>query len=328
MSRVHASLFAAAVVLALSAHSAGAQEWPTKPVRIIAPFAAGGSADTLGRVVADQLSRKYVQQFFVDNRGGAGGLVGSQAVAAAEPDGYTLGVSGIASHVIAPATNAKAGFDPIKSFTHIAYLAGPPIVIVVHPSLGVKSLKELVDKFKNAKEPTNYVSPGAGTLGNLVAEYWARKENVKLEHVPYRGAALAVNDLIAGHVKVGSMTWTTALGQIRGKNVVALAVSSSKRMAEFPDIPTLKELGYPDLVATTWFSLSGPANLPKDLVQKLNRDVVAALDAPEVLTRLETEGMETEKMSAEEFSKFVESEIAKWGPIAKEVIVPEGGSAR
>jgi tripartite-type tricarboxylate transporter receptor subunit TctC len=328
MNRIHASLFAAAIALGLPAHSAGAQEWPTKPVRIIAPFAAGGSADTLGRLVADQLGHKFRQQFFVENRGGAGGLVGSQAVAAAEPDGHTLGVSGIASHVIAPATNANAGFDPIKSFSHIAYLGGPPIVIVVHPSLGVTSFKELADKLKSSKESTSYVSPGAGTLGNLVAEYWARKENIKFEHVPYRGAALAVNDLIAGHVKIGSMTWTTALGQIRGKNVVPLAVSSSKRMPEFPDVPTMKELGYPDLVATTWFSLSGPANMPKDIVQKLNHEVVAALDTPEVRKRLETEGMETEKMSPDEFTKFVESEFSKWGTIAKEVIPPAGGAAR
>jgi tripartite-type tricarboxylate transporter receptor subunit TctC len=286
------------------------------------PFAAGGSADTLGRVISDQLGNKFHQQFVVENRGGAGGLVGSAAVAGAEPDGYTFVISGIASHVIAPATNAHAGFDPLKSFTHIAYLGGPPIVIVVHPSLGAKSFKELVPKLKSSKDATNYVSPGAGTLGNLVAEYWARKENIKLEHVPYRGAALAINDLIAGHVKMGSMTWTTALGQIRGGNVLPLAVSSSKRMPEFPDVPTLKELGYPDLVATTWFSFSGPANLPQDIVQKLNREIVAALDAPEVRKRLETEGMETEKMSAAEFTKFVESEIGKWGPIAKEVIAP------
>jgi tripartite-type tricarboxylate transporter receptor subunit TctC len=328
MSRVYASLVVAAIVLGLPAHPANAQDWPTRPVKIVVPFAAGGSADTLGRLIGDQLGRKFGQQFVVENRGGAGGVVGSAQVGSADPDGYTFVISGIASHVIAPAINRNAGFDPLKNFTHIAYLGGPPIVIVVHPSLGAKSLKDLLAKVKSSKEATPYVSPGAGTLGNLVADYWGRKENVKLEHVPYRGASLAVNDLIAGHVKIGSMTWTTALGQIRGGNLIPLAVSSAKRMPEAPNVPTLQELGYPDLVAVTWFSFSGPANLPKELVQKLNSEILAALESPEVLKRLETEGMETEKMSPEEFTKFVESEIGKWGPVAKEFIVPEGGSAR
>jgi tripartite-type tricarboxylate transporter receptor subunit TctC len=200
--------------------------------------------------------------------------------------------------------------------------------VVEHPSLGAKTLKELLAKLKGSRAATSYVSPGAGTLGNLVAEFWGRKEGVKLEHIPYRGAALAINDLIAGHVKLGSMTWTTALGQIRGNKVVPLAVTSANRMPEFPDVPTFKELGHPDLVATTWFSFSGPAKLPNDIVQKLNQAIVAAMDTPEVRKRLETEGMETEKMSAEEFTKFVESEIAKWGPVAKEFVAPEGSVGR
>lgn len=322
MKWLSAALVAAAVV-GLSA-PVGAQDWPNRPVRIVAPFAAGGSADTLGRVVADQLSEKLKNQFFVENRGGAGGLIGSAAVANSPPDGYNFVVSGIASHVIAPATNANAGFDPMKSFSHIAYIGGPPIVIVAHPSLSVKNLKELVTVLKAQKGTTGYVSPGAGTLGNLVAEYWSRKEGVKLEHIPYKGAAQAIQDLVAGHVKLGSMTWTTALGQIRAKTVVPIAVSSAKRMPEFPDVPTMKELGYEDLVATTWFSFSGPAKLPNDIVQKLNREIVTSLESPAVQKRLETEGIETEKMTAEEFTKFVEAEIGKWGTIAKQVM--PGGS--
>jgi tripartite-type tricarboxylate transporter receptor subunit TctC len=299
---------------------APAQDWPSRPVRIVAPFAPGGSADTLGRTVAEQLSESLRQQFFVENRGGAGGLVGSAAVAATAPDGYNFVISGIASHVIAPATNPNAGFDPIRDFSHIAYLGGPPIAFVVHPSLGVKSLKELLDLAKTNKDGMGYVSPGPGTLGNLVAEYWARKENVKLDHIPYKGASQAVTDLIAGHVKVGSMTFTTASAHIRSKAVVPIAVSSANRLAEFPDVPTFKELGYPDLVATTWFSFSGPAKLPNDLVQKLNQSIISALDTPQVRKRLEFDAMETEKKSPEEFTRFVEAEIAKWGPIAKDAM--------
>ena len=309
MTRSHLkALVLAAVVAAAPAQAA---DWPTKPVRIVAPFAPGGSADTLGRVVAEQLSKSFGQQFFVENRPGAGGLIGSAMVAAADPDGYNFVVSGIASHVIAPATNDKAGFDPLKNFTHVAYFGGPPIVLIAHPSLGVKTLKDLLALAHTMKDPMGYVSPGAGTLGNLVAEFWARKENIKLEHIPYKGASQAVTDLVAGHIKLGSMTWTTALGHIRAGTVTPLAVSSAKRMPEFPDVPTLKELGYPDLVAVTWFSLSGPAGLPADVTRRMNEETVKALASGPVQGRLAQEGMETEKMSSEEFTRFVDNEIAK-----------------
>jgi tripartite-type tricarboxylate transporter receptor subunit TctC len=321
-----AFLALAAVAVTGSSTAVQAADWPTKPVRIVAPFAPGGSADTLGRLVAEQLSSTLGQQFFVENKPGAGGVVGSAMVATAVPDGYTFVVSGIASHVIAPATNANAGFDPIKDFTHVAYFGGPPIVFIAHPSLGVKSLQEVLALAKAAKESMGYVSPGAGTLGNLVAEYFARKEGLKFDHIPYKGAAQAVTDLIGGHVKLGSMTWTTAHAHIRAGTVVPLAVSSSKRLADFPDVPTFKELGYDDLVAVTWFSLSAPANMPADIVQKMNEETIKALDTAEVRRRLEQESMETERMSPDEFTKFVESENKKWGPIAKSVITTSAGA--
>jgi tripartite-type tricarboxylate transporter receptor subunit TctC len=183
-------ILGSAVIAGLGLGHAAAQEWPARPVRIVAPFAAGGSADTLGRIVAERLGEALKQNFFVENRGGAGGLIGSAQVANAEPDGYTFVISGIASHVIAPAINPSAGFDPIKSFTHVAYIGGPPIVVIAHPSLGVKSLKDLVAKAKTSADARGYVSPGAGTLGNLVAEYWGRKEGIKVEHVPYKGISV------------------------------------------------------------------------------------------------------------------------------------------
>jgi tripartite-type tricarboxylate transporter receptor subunit TctC len=312
-----ALVFAAVGVLSLTPATAQ-QDWPNKPVRIVAPFAAGGTADTLGRIAAEQLGEAIKGgQFVIENRGGAGGLVGTAAVANAEPDGHTLVVSGIATHVIGPATNANAGFDPMKNFTHIAYFGGPPNIIIVHPSLNVKSMKELLELAKKTKDGTSYVSPGPGTLGHVVMDSWAKKEGVKFDHIPYKGAGQAITDLIAGHVKVGSMTWTTAGAQIRGGKVVPLAVSSENRLAEFPDIPTLKELGYPDLVAITWFSLSGPANMPKEIVERLNREVVKLMAKPEVQKRLAHEAIETKAMTPEEFTKFVEAEIQRWGPVAK-----------
>jgi tripartite-type tricarboxylate transporter receptor subunit TctC len=315
-------ILAVAATVALATPLLAQSNWPTRPIKLVVPFAAGGSADTLGRTFGEQITHAVGQQVVVENQGGAGGLVASAAVSRAQPDGYTLVVSGIASHVIAPSTNANAGFDPMKDATHIAYFGGPPIVMIAHPSLGVKTLKDLLELAKKSKEPLGYVSPGAGTLGNLVAEFWADKEKIKLEHIPYKGASQALNDLIGGHVKVGSMTFTTASAQIRAGNVIPLAVSSSNRMKEFPDLPTFKELGYPDLVATTWFSMSGPKGLAADIVQKLNAAVDKAKDSAEVQKRLELEGMETEKMSPEEFTKFVAAELAKWGPVAKATFKP------
>jgi tripartite-type tricarboxylate transporter receptor subunit TctC len=311
-----------AATVALATPLFAQANWPTRPVKLVVPFAAGGSADTLGRSFGEQLSQALGQQVVIENQGAAGGLVGSAAVARSEADGYTFVVSGIASHVIAPSIQPNAGFDPMKDFTHVAYFGGPPIVMVAHPSLGVKSLKDLLEQAKKSKDPLGYVSPGAGTLGNLVAEFWADKENIKLEHIPYKGAAPAMNDLIGGHVKLGSMTFTTASSQIRAGNVIPLAVSSTNRLKEFPDLPTFKELGYPDIVATTWFSMSGPKGLPADIVQKANAAVDKAKDSPDVQKRMALEAMETEKMSAEDFTKFVAAELGKWGPVAKTTFKP------
>ena len=309
----------AGCVLAALCASTGqgeAQTWPAKPVKIISPFAPGGSSDTLGRILADQLSRKFNRQFFVENRGGSGGLIGSAAIAAAEPDGYTLGITSIGSHVIAPSTNANAGFDPVRDFAHIAYLGGPPIVIVVHPSLGTKSFADFRTAAK-ANQPFVYLSPGPGTLGQLLAELWGQRDDVKLSHVAYKGSGQAINDVIAGHVKMGSITWIGALGAMRGGLVTPLAVSSVERMPEFPDVPTLKELGYPELVASTWFGFAGPAKLPSDMVQNLNHAIEEILSLPEVRARLDVEGVELQRMSPEALTKFVASENAKWGPIAR-----------
>src|SRR3954452_545341 len=178
----------ATVLLFLASAPTQAQNWPNKPVRIIAPFAPGGAADTLGRLIAEQLTVAFKQQFFVENRGGAGGIVGAAAGAAADPDGYTLVVSSIASNVISPVFNANPGYDGLKDFTHIAYLGGPPAVMVVHPSLGVKTYKEFVTLARAAKEATPFISPGTGSHGFLVAEYVAQREGYKLSHIPYKGA--------------------------------------------------------------------------------------------------------------------------------------------
>jgi tripartite-type tricarboxylate transporter receptor subunit TctC len=298
------------------ASPAPAQEWPARPVRIVAPFAPGGSADTLGRMVADRLTVRFKQNFVVDNRPGAGGTVGSELVANSAPDGYMLLVSGIASHAIGPAMS-KVPFDPVTSFTHIALFGGPPIVAVVHPGVQAKNLSEFVALAKSQPQGISYGSPGPGTNGHLVAELFRARSGANLVHIPYKGAALAMVDLAGGHIPSSFNTLSTAVPHIRSGRARPLAHSAVRRVAAFPDIPTFVESGYKDLVATTWFSLSGPAGIPPAIVKRLNAAVREALAAPELRERLAAEGIERNDLDADGFTRFVRAEVARWEPVAK-----------
>ncbi len=235
--------------------------WPTRPIRIIAPSTAGGAADMFARLLCDHFAETFRERCFVENRAGAGGLIGTAATAQAAPDGHTLTTSSTAYHVIAPLVSATPGFDPIRDFTHIAYIGGPPNVFVANPALAVRSLEDLVALGRRG-QPIDYVSPGVGTLGHLLAEAFARRSGIRLQQIMTKGASQALMDLVAGTVNVGTMTWTSALGQIRAGKVVPIAVSSQARVAEFPDLPTFGEQGYDELTAVSWFALSGPAGCP------------------------------------------------------------------
>jgi tripartite-type tricarboxylate transporter receptor subunit TctC len=309
---------AAAGVLAAASVAPGAvaQDWPARPVRIVAPFAPGGSADTLGRLVAEKLSVRLGQNFVVENRPGAGGTIGSEVVAKAPPDGYTLVVSGIASHVIAPAMN-PAPFDPLKSFTHIVLFGGPPVVLVVHPGLEARNLDEFIGLSKSRAGGLSFGSPGQGTQGHLTAELLKAQSGANLTHVPYKGAALAMSDLMGGHIPAVSSTLTTAATQIKAGKARALALSSARRLPDFPDVPTFAEAGYPELLATVWFSLSGPAGLPRAIVSKLNAEVRDILKLPDVRGRLQSDGVEPNDLDAAAFTAFVRAEIERWTPLAK-----------
>ncbi|MGA7488873.1 MAG: tripartite tricarboxylate transporter substrate binding protein [Xanthobacteraceae bacterium] len=311
-----------AVVFALAClglASAQAADWPARPIRIIAPSTPGGAADMFARLLCDHFSETFHERCFVENRAGAGGLIGTAATAQAAPDGYTLTTSSTAYHVIAPVVSANPGFDPLKDFTHIAYIGGPPNVFVVNPALGVRSLADLVALGRRG-EAIDYVSPGVGTLGNLLAELFAKKAGIKLQQIMTKGASQAMMDLVSGNVNLGTMTWTSALGQVRAGKVIPVAVTARARLAEFPDLPTFKELGYGELTAVSWFALSGPAGLPQDVTQQLNAAVAAMLAQPEVKQRLDRDAIETQVMSPEEFTRFVASEIGRWGPVAKRVM--------
>jgi tripartite-type tricarboxylate transporter receptor subunit TctC len=305
-----------AVLLAAAPLSSFAQTWPDRTVRIVAPFAPGGSADTLGRIVAQKLSDHYKQSFIVENRPGAGGVIGSDFVAKAPPDGYTLVVSGVASHVIQPAIS-NVPFDPLRDFTHIALFGGPPIVLVVNPALGPKDLKGFIALAKSKPASIVYGSPGNGTNGHLIGEMLRQQAGIEINHAPYKGAALAISDLLGNHIPSASTTLSTASQHIKAGKILGLAISSAKRLEDYPDVPTFAEAGFPDLVATTWFSLSGPAGLQADIVAPLNAEVRRILKLPDVREKLRGEGNEPNELDARAFTDFVRSEIQRWTPIAK-----------
>jgi tripartite-type tricarboxylate transporter receptor subunit TctC len=314
-------IFAALAVLgALSIFDhVHAADWPVKPVRVLVSYGAGGAADTMARVFADQLTSTFGQSFYVENRPGGGGLVGTEAAAKSRPDGYTFALAGMSTLVLVPAMNKNAGFDPIRDFSHVAYFGGAPNVFVVHPSFGAKSFKDFMVRAKSGSS-IEYVSPGVGSVGNLVAEYLASKENIKLVHVAYRGGAGALLDLVAGHVKVGMMSLSTAGEHIRSGGLIPMAVSSEARLAEFPEVATLKELGYPDLVATTWWALSAPAGLAPDIVDKVNRAINKSLEEPQVIKQLQQDAVQAKAMTPAEVTQFVRSEVDKWVPFVRAAI--------
>jgi tripartite-type tricarboxylate transporter receptor subunit TctC len=311
-------LFVITIAMVLLGSCAGyAQSWPTRPVRIIAPQAPGGGADTVARVIASYLSAALHRNFFVEDRPGASGMIGSALVAHSAPDGYNFVISGMPSHVVGPASRANPPYDPVKDFTHVAYVGGAPLVLLINPSLGVKSFSEFIALAKSTKDGLNYGTPGVNSLGNLAGEYLADKAKITLRQIPYKGGSQVINDLLSGQVKVGFMSLAPAVGQIRAGTLLPLAVTSSKRIADFPNLPTFKELGYGELVVTAWWAFSGPAGLPHAIVRKLHDLVDQAIQTPSVRQRLEREYMEIRPLSQEQTARFVEAEVNKWGPIAR-----------
>ena len=307
----------AALLIALHVTPSVAQEWPTKPVRLIAPFAAGGASDTLGRLIAEGLTKAFSQQFFVDNRGGAAGMIGSAAAAAEEPDGYTLLISGNASHVIAPAFYGTASYNGVTSFTHIAYLGGVPAGLLVHSSLNVSNYGEFLTWAKVQNKPIDYVSSGTATYGYLFGAELGRKEGLALNHIPYKGAGPAMLDLVAGHVRVATISFSTGAPHVRSGALRALGISSNERLSGFPAVPTFKELGHADMTSGSWFAISGPANLPTPIVSKLNREIRKIVQEPDIRHRLERDTFESRDMSVEELQRFFILETERWGPVAK-----------
>jgi len=303
----------------LVASPVAAADYPAKPIRLVVPYSAGGANDLVGRTFGEAAGDILGQPFVIENRTGGAGLIGAGAVARADPDGYTLLVSGMPSLVLSPAMAANAGFDPIKDFSHIAYLGGPPNVLVVHASLGIKTFREFVALAGKAKDGVQYVSPSVGSVGNVVAESMAERLKLNLSHVAYKGGGSAIFDLVAGHVKVGCLTLSTTRPHIESGTLIPLAVSTERRLPEFPDLPTVVELGLPEFVTATWYSLSGPAGLPAEIVQTLNGAFNRALADPRVKKLIADEALQTQAMTPSEITAYMRSEIDKWSPLARRI---------
>ena len=293
--------------------------WPSKPVRIIVPWAAGGVTDKLARFIANKLTISFKSPFVVENHPGAGGIIGSDLVAKAPPDGHTLVASAMSSHVITP-NLANTPFDPMKSFTHIANLGGPPLVLVITPNLKVKDVKELIDLSNKQTGGLNYASPGSGTHNHLMGELFKLNTNANLVHISYKGGGPALLDLISGHVEVGFLTLSTAATNIKAGKLKPLAITSQQRMSDYPQVPTFNELGYSYLTTNNWTGLSGPAGMSPAIVARINEEVIKILREKDSRDQLRIEGItEVAEMSPEAFTAFFQKEILQWAPIAKSI---------
>jgi tripartite-type tricarboxylate transporter receptor subunit TctC len=307
-------LAAAWLGAAALAASAQAQEWPAKPVKIVVPFAAGGSSDQLARLLAPELAAAFKQQFYIENRAGSAGALGSAQVARAEPDGYTFVNAGSGPHLTGPAINPNIGYDPIKDFTHVAMEAADSFVLVAGTALGVKSIAELVAIARS--RPLTSASPGPGSLGQLILERFKRRAGIEIQHVPAPNSGM--NEVLGNHISLTMTTLLTAGEMIRAGKVVPLAVTTTQRHPAYPNIATFAEQGYPDTRGDTWFWLAGPRNLPADIVNKLNAEVRRINQAPRMRAHFDKFALSTMDLEPAAVAKFIADEYAFWAPIAKE----------
>jgi tripartite-type tricarboxylate transporter receptor subunit TctC len=312
----------AAILLALAAGlspaaPALAQAWPAKAVRVIVTFPPGGSSDVVARQVAPLLGEKLGQTFVVDNKPGAGATIGAAEVARAAPDGYTLMLSNTAPISLSPFMLDPMPYDPVKSFAHVAYIGSVPNVFVVHPSVPAKTLPEFIAWAKQQKGPIPYGSGGVGSIGHIVGELFKAQAGIDLTHVGYRGSAPMHNDLLGGTILFAIDTLPQNVQYQKSGKLKLLAVTSTKRAAMAPDVPTVIELGFPKLVADNFFGISAPAGTPRPVVDALSKATQAALADPRLVKNFEDLGIAVGAMTPEEFTAFVQQQVSAWGPAVK-----------
>lgn len=309
-------VLAAAIACSL-ATSAFAQAWPTKPIRLVVPFPAGGGTDIIAREVTNKVTGSGYT-FIVDNKPGSGGNLGVDAVAKSPADGYTLVLGQTSNLAINTSLYAKLPYDPMKDLTPVSLVASAPLVIVVAADSPYKTLADIVAASKAKPGFLNYATSGNGTVAHLATESFQKAADVKLTHVPYKGAAQGATDLIGGQVQLYVSSIPTLIGHIKNGKMRAIAVTSAKRTEDLPQVPTIAESGYKGFEAVTWFGIAGPANLPKEVVAKLNADINKALQAADLRKKLRDQGADVEGSTPEQFSKLIREDITRWGKIVKE----------
>jgi tripartite-type tricarboxylate transporter receptor subunit TctC len=293
-----------------------AQAYPAKPIRYIVPVAAGGGNDMIARGVTERWGKLLGQSFVVDNQSGGGGVVASMTTARAAPDGYTLLQGYVATHGTTPATR-KVGYDALKDFTPIGMIGATPNVLAVHANVPARNVKEFVEYVKRNPGKVNYGSAGAGSLTHLTMELFKQETGAFMLHIPYRGIAPAINDLLGGQTQAMFPGLAAALPHLRSGRMRALAVTGRERSPQLKDVPTMEEVGFKGFDAMQWYGSVGPAGLPAEVVRRLNESQVAVLKAPDLAEKLASEAVEPWPMSPEQFGQYIRSEVTRWTALAK-----------
>ena len=306
---------AAALLGSVSLH---AQTYPAKPVRMVVPFPAGGATDIVGRLVAQKLTESFGQQVIVDNRGGAGGTIGSDAAAKSAPDGYTLLVGTSSTHAVAPSLYPRLAYDPVRDFAPVTLLANATILLAVHPSLPAKNVRDLIALAKKQPNALSFASSGQGGISHLVGEQFKAVAGVQMLHVPYKGDSPALVDLVSGQVHLMFGTAVSFLPYVKAGRLNALAVTNPKRSPIVPSVPTVAESGLPGFEALQWFGVFVPTGTPREIVAKLNADIVRALKLPDVSERMIALGAEIVGSTPEQFAAFQRADAAKWAKVVKQ----------
>jgi tripartite-type tricarboxylate transporter receptor subunit TctC len=294
-----------------------AQSYPAKAIRFIVPFPPGGSADILARAIGQKAGEGLGQPLVVENRPGAGTAIGAEALAKSAPDGYTVMIGTVSSHAINPALNPKLPFDPIKDFTPVSLVASIPFAMIVHPSVPAKTVGEFVALARSKPGSLNYSSAGNGTSNHLAGELLKSMAGIDIVHIPYKGSAPALNDLIAGQVSLMFDLVLTAAPHVKSGAVRGLAVTSSQRSSALPELPTVAESGVPGYEVSAWFGIFAPAGVPQPVTQRLNAEFVKALQQPDLRQRLASQGAEPLTSTPSEFAAYLRSEIDKWAKVVK-----------
>lgn len=299
----------------LSSAQTTAQLYPQKPIRMIVPFTPGGSTDILARSIGQELSKAWGQSVIIENIAGAGGSIGADKVAKSPADGYTLLMGHIGTLAVNPSLYPKLPYNPVKDFAPVAWVARVPNVLVVNPNVPAKSVQELVALAKSKPGQLSYGSGGNGSAANLATEYFKMQTETAILHIPYRGTAPAVTDLMGGQIQMLFTGAPAVMGQVKNGQLRALAVSSPKRLDALPDLPTVAEAGYKNFEADQWYGVVAPAGTPRDIVLKLNQQINVALNSAELKKRLTTEGAVATPETPEAFGKLIAQEIERWRPV-------------